>query len=330
MKSHTKIVTCLNEFSYTPKIALIGKTGAGKSSLCNLLHGSPVAKTSDVEACTREVQVISVFDDSLLMYDFPGIGETKERDQEYAALYNDRLQEMDAIIWLIKADDKSFTTEEIFYENVIKPLITSERPLIFGISQCDKMNPIREWNKKEQQPSETQKSNLEAKRKEIQNIFKIPLQQIQYFSSEAKYRYDKPIVKALNPLQKSRYSGGGGGSFIDDVIDVVSFGACFITTATCKSLGKEDNCVELNTFRTFRDQWLIHEKDGFDLISEYYAIAPLIVSNIDQQENSDLIYVSVWNKYLQDAYEAIQTRELKKAKSIYIDMVKNLKQVYID
>lgn len=318
MKPYTKIKNRLKEFNYRPKIAFIGKTGSGKSSLCNVLHGSHIANTSDVEACTREVQEISVFDDSLLIYDFPGIGETRERDQEYATLYKNQLESMDSIVWLIKADDKSFTTEEVFYENIIKPLIPTGVVLIFGISQCDKMNPIREWNKKERKPSETQKKNLEAKRRELKKIFDVSLQHIQYFSSEERYQFDKVITKALNPLEKYRYSSSGGG------------GWCFITTATCKSLGKKDDCMELNTFRSFRDKWLIHQDDGVDLIFEYYMIAPSIVENISKQESSDLIYLSIWNKYLEKAYKAIQTKEHQKAKSIYVNMVKKLKQVYFD
>lgn len=40
--------------SYEPMIGIMGKTGAGKSSLCNALFAGEVSPVSDVTACTRE------------------------------------------------------------------------------------------------------------------------------------------------------------------------------------------------------------------------------------------------------------------------------------
>lgn len=40
---------------YEPVIGIMGKTGAGKSSLCNALFQGEVTPISDVHACTRDV-----------------------------------------------------------------------------------------------------------------------------------------------------------------------------------------------------------------------------------------------------------------------------------
>lgn len=39
--------------SYEPMIGIMGKTGAGKSSLCNALFAGEVSPVSDVAACIR-------------------------------------------------------------------------------------------------------------------------------------------------------------------------------------------------------------------------------------------------------------------------------------
>lgn len=63
--------------NYTPKVAVFGDTGVGKSSLCNALFGKEIAEISDVEACTRKPQeiLLSGSDAGITLIDVPGIGE---------------------------------------------------------------------------------------------------------------------------------------------------------------------------------------------------------------------------------------------------------------
>ncbi|QCE33367.1 GTPase RsgA [Acetobacteraceae bacterium] len=44
-------------FNYKPKVAILGKTGVGKSTLINALFGYKITKTSAISACTREVEL---------------------------------------------------------------------------------------------------------------------------------------------------------------------------------------------------------------------------------------------------------------------------------
>ncbi|MDN2301258.1 hypothetical protein FCY69_25965, partial [Escherichia coli] len=41
---------------------------------------------------------------SMVITDLPGVGESRDRDAEYEALYRDILPELDLVLWLIKAD----------------------------------------------------------------------------------------------------------------------------------------------------------------------------------------------------------------------------------
>lgn len=104
---------------------------------------------------------------------------------------------------------------------------------------------------------------------------------------------------------------------------------CFITEACCRSMGHSDDCYELQTFRSFRDNWLKKESDGITLIDEYYFIAPKIVELINNEENSSNIYRNIWNTYLSVCLHDIEKQDYKSCKERYICMVNELKNQYL-
>lgn len=103
---------------------------------------------------------------------------------------------------------------------------------------------------------------------------------------------------------------------------------CFITTAVCNYLNKPDDCYELTTLRSFRDDWLVFQPEGETLVEEYYKIAPVIVERIDCEPNKDSIYSYVWNTYIKNCLVFIENNDKIKAKSLYIEMVNELKSKY--
>lgn len=127
--------------NYEPMIGIMGKTGAGKSSLCNALFAGEVSPVSDVAACTREpLQFrLQVGDRFMTLVDLPGVGENGARDTEYAALYREQLPRLDLLLWLIKADDRALAVDEHFYRQVIGE--TYRHKVLFVISQSDKVEP---------------------------------------------------------------------------------------------------------------------------------------------------------------------------------------------
>ncbi|EOD8951721.1 GTPase family protein [Klebsiella aerogenes] len=127
---------------YEPVIGIMGKTGAGKSSLCNALFAGEVSPVNDVSSCTREpmsfrLQVGEYF---MTIVDLPGVGESSARDTEYAALYHEQLPQLDLVLWLIKADDRALAVDEHFYREVIGEAYRHK--VLFVISQSDKVEPI--------------------------------------------------------------------------------------------------------------------------------------------------------------------------------------------
>ncbi|MCI8637858.1 MAG: hypothetical protein HFG41_01605 [Coprococcus sp.] len=104
---------------------------------------------------------------------------------------------------------------------------------------------------------------------------------------------------------------------------------CYITTAVCQSLGKPDDCAELNLMRDYRDGYLAQQEDGADVIGEYYDIAPTIVKRIAKREDADAVYREIWQTYLYPCISLIQADRLEECRELYVDMVRSLREKYI-
>ena len=104
---------------------------------------------------------------------------------------------------------------------------------------------------------------------------------------------------------------------------------CYITTAVCDWQGKADDCYELTQFRRFRDLWLINEPDGKELIEEYYSIAPLIVEKIESNKDRADIYSLIFDGYLSQCLQKIESKDYQGCKQKYVEMVNGLKEKFL-
>nr|VUD29623.1 GTPase [Raoultella sp. NCTC 9187] len=155
---------------YEPVIGIMGKTGAGKSSLCNALFQGEVTPISNVEACTREALHFRLRNGnhSLMVVDLLGVGESEQRDEEYTALYRHILPELDLVLWVIKTDDRALSVDEHFYRKVMQDY---QKRVLFVVNQADKAEPCHQWNTTSNTPSHSQQSTIEAKQSAVQQIF---------------------------------------------------------------------------------------------------------------------------------------------------------------
>lgn len=192
--------------NYSPTIGLMGKTGAGKSSLINALFQSRLSSVSNVSGCTRQARRYSMTmnNHTLTFVDLPGLGESIERDKEYHQLYRNLLPELDLIIWVLKADDRAWSSDEQCYRFLTEQCGYQPNRFLFVLNQADKIEPCRQWNELSHQPSLEQAANLELKQQAVITAFK-PNHPVMVVSAIENYQLTvlaEQLIQAL-PVQAS-------------------------------------------------------------------------------------------------------------------------------
>ena len=203
----TKIKDQLNnKLNYQPRIGVFGKTGVGKSSLCNAVFGQDVCPISDVKACTREPQEVflSIGDKGLKLLDVPGVGESGERDKEYAKLYEKLFPELDLILWVIKGDDRAFSSDEQFYKKIVRPYIQAGKPFFMVINQVDKIESHWDWDRENKRPAGKQATNIDEKHRAVAGYFELPMAQVLTVSANERYHLVELVDAIVHALPKDK------------------------------------------------------------------------------------------------------------------------------
>jgi len=192
--------------NYTPKIGVFGNSGVGKSSLCNELFGKPVAKISDVEACTRKPQEILIGDNEgrggMVLVDVPGIGEDPAHHQEYTALYESLAPNLDLVLWTIKADDRNYASGLEVYNKIFRK--KGAAPVVFVITQVDKTNPHREWDVPNNRPGENQLKNIAVKENDVSRRFDVPTSRVISVAAHDQYNLKELVSLVVEVLPKEK------------------------------------------------------------------------------------------------------------------------------
>lgn len=134
-------------------ILLVGATGVGKSSTINALFDCEIAKVGySVDPETKYIQKYEF--NNLVLWDSPGIGDSPEKDQDYAVQIANALKARDSqgnyvideVLIIIDGSNRDLGTTYEIIEHVIKPYMRDTERIAIAINQCDMAMKGRYWS----------------------------------------------------------------------------------------------------------------------------------------------------------------------------------------
>ena len=156
-------------------------------------------------------------------------------------------------------------------------------------------------------------------------VYVIPF--LNYSRNEYCEKLSRRIVEVWN--EKKVTSLTLSHSSYDDIAEGFRSKLCYITTAVCEHMQKEDDCYEMQVMRRFRDEYLMQTDEGRSIIKDYYEVAPGIVMILNMQKDAAAIYKQLYCKYLLPCVQLIEQGKKAQCQALYMQMVQNLKMQYI-
>ena len=101
-----------------------------------------------------------------------------------------------------------------------------------------------------------------------------------------------------------------------------------MTTACCEFYGLPDDCRELTAMRKLRDEYIQYQEGGQDVISEYYATAPKVISNLMKQDDK-IKWIEYIYQVVQKCTSFVEKKEFQSAMDAYVEMVNRLKNHFL-
>lgn len=158
-------------------LMLVGATGSGKSSTINSLFNTSVAKVGvGVDPETKDIECYQM--ENLTIWDSPGLGDSIEKDEQYAREIAKKLTEtdeegnslIDLVVVVIDASSKDMSTNYELINSVLIPSLTDENKdrIIIAVNQADMAMKGNHWDKEKNCPDEILSEFLREKCQSVQ------------------------------------------------------------------------------------------------------------------------------------------------------------------
>ena len=143
-------------------VLVIGRTGAGKSSLINRLTGQDVLLTGVTASTTRWLEGVPVDlgPRTVTFVDSPGIGEALTSSEYHDGIQNwfsQNRHQVRCLLLVLQADTKAHADDKRLVDALQE---VSRKPLIIALNQVDKVKPVREVFAYERWEEEHQRASL--------------------------------------------------------------------------------------------------------------------------------------------------------------------------
>jgi len=142
-------------------LLITGATGSGKSSTINALFGTDTAKVgTGVDPETMNIQKYEL--DNLVLWDSPGLGDGKEKDQTHAKGIIKKLNELDKdghplidlVLVILDGGSRDLGTSYELINQVIIPNlgVHAQERILIAINQADIAMKGQHWDRDNNQP----------------------------------------------------------------------------------------------------------------------------------------------------------------------------------
>lgn len=227
----TEIVNGIKE-KRPPRLAFIGRSGVGKSSLINAIMGSYLAETSAVDVGTVDADVFQYKKNGEIMFEIIDTRGFKENLQTSSNTAEDELAktiekfEPDAFLMLNNGSDRTTLKEDAMLLKELSEQIEVNVPLITVITRADELEPSR--IKEPDKYPQKKKDYIKAKKEQVMlvleeagilNSFVIPVSSYIEWNHEEPEKLTKEEQEALQIEFDGRYNIEELVEFLEENID---------------------------------------------------------------------------------------------------------------
>lgn len=151
---------------FGPKVVVIGRTGAGKSSLINMLVERDALAVGPVGSTTRWIEGVrgKVAGKTVIFVDTPGYGEAHTANNYRARLVNSvrkHAASLKMILLVLQADAKAHAEDRLILGRILAAV--GQVPVAIILNQVDKILPVRRAFAARTWPAERRKKTLKSR-----------------------------------------------------------------------------------------------------------------------------------------------------------------------